>query len=272
MLRLFAVLVLALAFAGTPLAQEGPKPTPHWARHDPTSMKAIDHGAWEQFLTRYVRIGADGVHRVAYGEVTPDDRGALDRHIAELAALPITTYNRDQQMAFWINLHNALLVRLILDHYPVASVLDIDGQPRRSGPWHLPLVEVDERRLSLADIQHRILGSVWEDARMYYALSCGALGCPDLQPVPFKGQSLDEQLTEAAIDYANDSRCMRFEEDRLIVSSIYRWYRDDFGGSDRAVISHLLALAEPSLAMRLQDFDHISGDAFDWRLNDATLP
>ena len=59
------------------------------------------------------------------------------------------------------------------------------------------------------------------------------------------------------------------EGDRLGVSSIYRWYRDDFGPTDRDVINHLMAYAEPGLAMRLQRFDQISDDAFDWRLNDA---
>ena len=51
--------------------------------------------------------------------------------------------------------------------------------------------------------------------------------------------------------------------------SLYRWYRDDFGGTDRDVINHLMAYAEPNLAMKLQGFDRITDDGFDWRLNDA---
>jgi hypothetical protein len=50
---------------------------------------------------------------------------------------------------------------------------------------------------------------------------------------------------------------------------MFRWYRDDFGGTDRDVINHLMAYAEPGLAMKLQRFDQISDDGFDWRLNDA---
>jgi hypothetical protein len=175
-------------------------------------------------------------------------------------------------MAYWINLYNALVVRLVIDHYPIASVRDIEGPPGASGggPWAMPLVEVEGIALSLNDIVHRILRPIWHDPRVHYALACGAVGCASLPPTPFEGGQLDRQLNEAAIAYVNDRRGLRIEGDRLDVSSIYRWYRDDFGPTDRDVINHLMAYAEPDLAMRLQHFDTISEDAFDWRLNDAT--
>jgi hypothetical protein len=269
MRRLLASLriVLALAVAlSASAAADAPSP---WSRHDPGSTRTIDHGLWEQFLMRYVRVGEGEVNLVAYGSVTPDDRHLLDRYVAKLAELPIATYNRDEQMAFWINLYNALLVRLVIDHYPVDSILDIEARPGRHDPWNLKLVEIQGHDLSLDDIEDGILGAIWEDLRVYYALSCGALGCPDLQPVPYTGRRLEEELTDAAMGYVNDRRCVKLEDDRLIVSSIYRWHRGDFGGSDDGVISHLMAFAGPDLAMRLQHFDRISGDAFDWRLNDA---
>jgi hypothetical protein len=269
MRRFLARLTLVLALAVPPLATAAGDGASPWARHDPESTATIGHELWERFLTRYVRIGADGVHLVAYGSVTPEDRELLDRYIAQLAELPISTYNRDEQMAFWINLYNALLVRLVIDHYPIASVLDVETRPGRHDPWNLKLVEIEGHELSLDDIEDGILGAVWQDPRVYYALSCAALGCPDLRPVPYTGRRLEEELTDAAMDYVNDRRCVRLDDDRLIVSSIYRWHRGDFGGSDDGVISHLMAFAGPDLAMRLQRFDHISGDAFDWRLNDA---
>ena len=55
----------------------------------------------------------------------------------------------------------------------------------------------------------------------------------------------------------------------LHVSSLYRWNLKAFGGSERAIIQHLMAYAEPDLAMSLQNFDRLHGDHFDWRLNDA---
>ncbi|MGH6895552.1 MAG: DUF547 domain-containing protein [Geminicoccaceae bacterium] len=242
-----------------------------WAAHDPDSMRHIDHAKWEAFLTRYLRIGADGVHRVAYGQVTAADRARLDDYIARLAALPISAYDRAEQMAYWINLYNALVVRLVVDHYPIASIRDIGRRPGvpGGGPWSERLVEVEGIPLSLNDIAHRILRPIWRDPRVHYALACGAVSCPNLQPAPFDAQQLERQLSEAAMAYINGSRCITITDDRLSLSSIYRWYRDDFGPTDRDVINHLMAYAEPGLAMRLQRFDRISEDSFDWRLNGA---
>jgi hypothetical protein len=225
-----------------------------------------------QFLLRYLRLGPDGVHRVAYGEVTPRDFAALNRYVAHLASLPVAKYNRDEQMAYWINLYNALIVRLVIERYPVASIRKItaDNGAGDTGPFDLELVEIDGARLSLNDIRHRILHPIRGDARIHYALSCAALGCPDLQPEPFVGDRLDEQLSAVAMDYINDPRCIRIDGERLAVSNLFFWYEEDFGGTDRAVISHLMAYAEPWLAMRLQRFDRISGYVFNWDLNDAT--
>lgn len=261
---------LLLALALPPLAGAVADTASPWAQSDPGSTKRIEHRLWQQFLMRYVRIGAEGANLVAYGSVAREDRRLLDQYIAQLSALPISTYNPDEQKAFWINLYNALLVRLVLDHYPIESVLDIEARHGRHNPWDIKLAQVEGRELSLDDIEEDILGSVWQDPRIYYALSCAALGCPDLQPAPYDARLLDEQLTDAAMDYVNDRRCVRLDDDRLIVSSLYRWHRGDFGGSDDGVISHLMAFAGPDLAMQLQHFDRINGDAFDWRLNDAT--
>ena len=174
-------------------------------------------------------------------------------------------------MAFWINLYNALVVRLVIDHYPIASVRDIGGPPgaRGGGPWARKLVEVEGTPLSLDDIVHRILRPIWGDPRVHYALACGAVGCPNLQPEPFEAGELERQLSEAAMAYVNHPRGILIDGDRLRLSSIYRWYRDDFGPTDRDVINHLMAYAEPHLAMRLQRFETISEDDFDWHLNDA---
>jgi hypothetical protein len=72
------------------------------------------------------------------------------------------------------------------------------------------------------------------------------------------------------MSYVNDPRCIQMEGRQLLVSSLFRWYREDFGGSDRAVIHYLKGFAEPGLAMKLQQFDQIDGDFFDRRLDDST--
>jgi hypothetical protein len=164
-------------------------------------------------------------------------------------------------------------VRLVLDHYPVRSIRDIEpagGGLVGPGPWRLGLVEVEGQHLSLDDILDGILRPVWGDPRVCYALCMAALGSPDLQPQPFTAADLDRQLDEAAMAFVNHPRGVAIDGTGLRVSSLYRWFEADLGGSDTGIIRHLMAYAAPDLAMRLEPRMRIDGDSFDWRLNDAT--
>jgi hypothetical protein len=272
--RSFPLPALGLAvllIAGTAAAAPPAALWERWTAHDPHSAKRIDHAAWGDFLAHYLRIGADGVHRVAYSRVTPADRAALDAYIDDLSGLPISSYDRAEQLAYWINLYNALVVRVILDHYPISSIRDIApaSTSGKAGLWDQKLVTIEGAPVSLGDIQNRILRPIWRDPRVLYALSCGAAGGPNLQPEPYQADQLEHQLNKAAMAFVNDPRSVRIDDDRLGVSSLYRWYAPDFGGSDTAIINHLMAYAEPKLAMELEGFEQISDDGFDWRLNDA---
>ncbi|MEM8947826.1 MAG: DUF547 domain-containing protein [Pseudomonadota bacterium] len=242
-----------------------------WRQHDEGSAKRVDHRAWEAFLLNYLRPGDDGVHMVAYGKVRDRDRRALSGYIEAMGEIDIAAYRRSEQMAYWINLYNALIVKLVLDHYPIASIrkLERSSAGLKNSPWNRPLTIIDGVSLSLNDIENRILKPIWNDPRLHYAITCVAVGCPNLQPVPFSGGRLDEQLSEAAMAYVNDPRCIKITESELHVSSLYRWNIQTFGGSEQGVIQHLMAYAEPDLAMSLQGFDRLHGDHFDWRLNDA---
>ena len=129
--RLAGVLALVLPLAGFASIEALFAPDAvlleRWTAHDPKSGADIDHGPWDRFLAAYVEADGDGINRVAYGRVGAADAQALDGYIGGLAAVPISRYSRPRQLAYWINLYNALTVRLILDHYPVDSICDISS-------------------------------------------------------------------------------------------------------------------------------------------------
>jgi len=262
--------MLALA-AASAMAAPRSEPWSRWEAHDPASARVIDHAAWDAFLRTYVVPGADGINRVAYGRVSKPDRYGLARYLDMLTMTGISSHARPEQLAFWINLYNALTLRVVLDAYPVASIRDIAISPGlfSVGPWGRKLVTVEGEALSLDDIEHRILRPVWHDPRIHYAVNCASLGCPNLLPAAFTGANADGLLTEAARAYVNHPRGARVKDGRLTVSSIFVWYRADFGGDDKAVVAHLRQYAEPYLAAKLAPIVRISADAYDWALNDA---
>ncbi len=264
---------LALAMPYALAANAAPKAElwQRWTAHDPASTATVDHSAWQRFVEAYVAPGADGVNRIAYGRVAAADRKALDDYIAALAATPVSTYGRAEQFAFWVNLYNALTVRVVLDHYPLESILDIGISPGwfAIGPWGRKLVTIAGEELSLDDIEHRILRPIWRDPRIHYAVSCASIGCPNLRAEAFTGANAEAALERAARDYVNNPRGAAVRDGRLVVSSIYAWYKEDFGDSDAGVIDHLRAYADGELAAALDGIARIADDRSDWALNDA---
>lgn len=244
---------------------------PRWETHDAAAVATIDHSAWGEFLNVHVSRGADGIARVDYSRVTKSSQEQLATYISELSATPISRFNRCEQLAYWVNLYNALTVDLVLSRFPIDSILDIDISPGllEFGPWDKAIAEVEGQPLSLNDIEHRILRPIWRDARIHYALNCAALGCPNLQRKPFTAAKAERMLESAAREFINSKRGVRIEDNRLVVSKIYNWFSSDFGGNHAAVISHLTAYASPALAEALIEFRGIDSFEYDWRLNDA---
>ncbi len=265
LLTLLALLALA------PSAASAEEPWAHFRTYDPKGAVAVDNEPWSSFLAHYVKTRGDGATLVAYGAVTAADRQSLQLYLASLEATPISRCSRPEQLAFWINLYNALTVRLVLQRYPIDSIRDIDGwaDGAATGPWKEKIAHVEGQPLSLEDIEQHILLPIWRDPRTLYTLSCAAISCPSLRPTPYNASSIDNQLDSAAIAYVNSSRGVRIIGERLIVSKMYEWHKAQFGGSEAGIIRHLLAYAAPDLAMRLQQINHIDGFQFDWALNDA---
>lgn len=267
-----ALWAVLLSLSGIWTAAAAPKPDlwARWERHDPSAAARIDYDGWTAFLDKYlVSDHPSGVNRVRYGSVSPEDRLNLGGFLNRLQQVIVTGLNRQEQRAFWINLYNALAVKIVLDHYPVKSIQDIDISGfLKNGPWKAKLLKIEGEEVSLDDIEHRILRPIWKDNRIHYAVNCASIGCPNLQPVPFTSENTDRLLEKGAREYINHPRGARFEGNgRLVVSSIYDWFQEDFEGSRQGVIRHLIRYAEAPLANRLKTF---SGDAayeYDWSLN-----
>ena len=174
---LVAALIWSLPVWAAPPAELWAK----WLAHDDASSGMIDHAAWNRFLQNYVRLGPDGIARVPYARIAAVDRGALAGDLSRLSGVPISRYSRREQFAFWVDLYNELTIKVILDHYPVSSIMQIGISPGlfSPGPWGKKLIAVEGEELSLDDIEHRILRPIWREPRTHYAVNCASLGCPE---------------------------------------------------------------------------------------------
>jgi len=244
---------------------------PRWQTHDPDSHIIVDHAEWTLILQLYVNANhPSGISRFNYSRVSPDDRRALKEYLKNMQNIKVSELARDEQLAYWINLYNSLTVDIILDHYPVQSIRDIDISPGffSNGPWDAKLLTIEGQNISLNDIEHRILRPIWRDNRIHYAVNCASLGCPNLQPYAYTSQNLPTLLDKAAQEFINHPRGVSFSDSKLKISSIYIWFREDFGDSEKGIIMHLKKYLAPEKLEKLHTMSSKIRHHYDWSLNE----
>ncbi len=261
-MRRAALCLIVLAAALFPVAGSADTaPTPAAETQVPA-----DHADWTRLLKTYVKADSDGITRVDYAGLAASetDRSALDAYIARFAETDLSE-KTDANFAAWANLYNAVTVRHIVDRYPVKSIKD----GYLAGPWKRVTVRAGGREVSLDAIEHKILRKTWGTPDVHYALNCASYSCPNLPAKAWEAASLRQDLGDAARAYVNHPRGVTVTSRGLNVSEIYNWFEEDFGGSKKAVVEHLLEYAEPGLAAKIRAMPRIVGYQYDWSLNDA---
>ena len=260
------LLLVALVFTAG-FSSKAPSALPHWKASVKASTQKIDHSDWDALLGRYIRTDKAGLNRFSYGKVSKADKAKLSGYVDRLAAVKITKHSRKEQLAYWINLYNALTVKVILDNYPVKSIREISSGVFSRGPWGKKLIKVEGRDLTLDDIEHRILRPIWRDPRIHYGVNCASVGCPNLQKDAYTGDNANKLLTIGARQYINSPRGVLIKGNDVQVSKIYDWFAYDFGNSEKGVLKHLQKYAKPKLAKELRRIGRIDDTEYDWDLN-----
>jgi hypothetical protein len=227
----------------------------------PTAAEgAVDHGLYAELLSKYVKNG--GVDYAGFKA----DEGRLDRYLSILEHVEPDGLDRNEQFAFYINAYNAWTIKLILSGYPgIKSIRDL-GSLFQS-PWKKEFVRIRGKVLSLDQIEHDILRPRFRDPRVHFAINCASKGCPPLLPEPYRGDRLDDQLTRVTVEFLNQPTHSRLEGRQLWVSSIFKWFAEDFAPS---VVDFYLKYAQGKLKQSIEverDRIELKYLDYDWSLN-----
>lgn len=231
---------------------------------------------YASLLAKHVRWSADGHASTVDYAGLKRDRAALDAVLAEQSAVTAGAFagwTRPQQMAFLINAYNLWTLALVVDAYPkLESIRDL-GSLLRS-PWKRDFVPLLGGTRSLDWIEHERLRPVYRDPRVHFAANCASIGCPALRPEPYRSDRLDAQLDDQQRRFLSDRSRNRIDGERLALSAIFKWYREDFERDGRDLNSWLAGQADV-LADTPADRNRIASGAvklrfldYDWRLND----
>ena len=233
-----------------------------FGKHDQNSTIAVDASAYSGIIEQYGDHGPQAA--IDFLHLSKRGLGALAAYVAALQKVPVSTLNRNEQLAFWLNLHNAQGILQTANEYPLQ---DDNSKVVILGPaWTEPSLTVEGHTLSLRDIERRILLRQWPDPLVLYGMYLPASGAPPAATEPFRGADVWRRLEERARQFVNHGPSHQFIRDELHVSAFY-FLADTLLGEDAAMLAHLRRYAEPDLATRLSGFTSIKANWLNWRLN-----
>jgi hypothetical protein len=239
----------------------------------PLTALGFDQHAWDVLLKKHVVVLDGGkASQVRYAGMA-QDRSALRVYLEQLSKVRQEEFDRwprEEQMAFLINAYNAFTVEKILARYPdIGSIWDFGklfGNPFKDEFFVL----LGQKR-SLDWIEHEKLRQTYRDPRIHFAVNCASVGCPMLREEAYVAARLEAQLEAQARRFLSDRSRNRLREERLEVSKIFDWFKEDFEprAAYFARYAEVLsddpkgrsAIAGGRLALRFLDYD--------WSLNDA---
>jgi hypothetical protein len=261
---------LTCCLVSAPLAQE--------------SSEAARTKTFDSLLDLYVRNGD------VYYRAIKSERARLDSYVGQLAAASIDKLSRDEQLAFWLNAYDALVLRTVADHYPIqgrSTEYPAKSIRQISGAFERLPHRVAGRTVTLDQIEQTILPT-FHDPRVYFAVGRGAAGSGRLRSEAFTGARLEEQLADVAAECVTRAQCVAIDREtgKVSASSIFSWREKEFAAAyadkapaafaarspiERAVIAFVM----PKLTGTEKEFlakntFQVTYSTFDWALNDLT--
>ncbi|MCB2153746.1 DUF547 domain-containing protein [bacterium] len=231
---------------------------------------------YADLLSKYL---ADG--RVDYAGLKDDpvELKALIRAIETTDPAALDKLDDAAKMAWYANAYNILTIDLIVRHYPIDSIMDIEKA------WDTSMI-VAGQPMTLNEIEHDVLRlrdepeakrRAFVDPRIHFALNCASVGCPDLAPAPFEAGKLETQLDKATRRFVQTPSKFRFEDGTLYLSQLLDWYGEDFqllytDATKEQALGRFFAdyVADDATAEALRNGDFtIQWLDYDWALNAA---
>ncbi|XP_069744841.1 uncharacterized protein [Narcine bancroftii] len=240
--------------------------------HD--SESALNTGATAEYraisASRHSEAMRDLILKLFSEHITPDGKFVDYKSMAgsptfeeycqlavQLQRLKFDDLSRNEKLAFFINVYNALVIHGNITYKPpknmwqrykffnsasyviggeVFTLQDIEngvlrGNQKGIAQLTKPFSKSDPRlKAALEKVEPCI----------HFALNCGVLSCPPIKT--YSAKDIDEQLkisTEAFLD-GFDSCQVDVSKKEVRLSQIFKWYKIDFGGTDEKLLKWVL--------------------------------
>lgn len=203
---------------------------------------------WTRLLNNKVIAINDGHSTAVNYQAFLAQHGELKAYLKKLTAISHSEFMRwdkNQQLAFLINAYNAWTVELIVrnlstnENKDLKSIKDLGSF--FSSPWSKKFIPLLGEIRSLDNLEHDLIRgavdetgqSTYNDPRIHFAVNCASIGCPALREEAYNSDNLEQQLEHQTRRFLSDSSRNYHKNNTLYLSSIFKWYRDDFDKANK---------------------------------------
>ncbi|MEL6484863.1 MAG: DUF547 domain-containing protein [Bacteroidota bacterium] len=205
------------------------------------------------FLKTHVKEG-----RVAYKDIKSNP-AELEELIALAESISISKSDVKAYQAFWINAYNLLVIKSIVENYPIASPLD------KSGFFDKNKHKVGSKEVTLNGIENDLLRAVFPDeSRFHFVLVCAGLGCPPIIASAYTPEKLEAQLQKQTELALNRPDFVKVKGKKVLLSQIFEWYNGDFTKNNTSLVEYVNRYRTEKLDAKSK----VGYYPYDWTLNE----
>lgn len=156
----------------------------------------------------------------------------LDALVAQIASFPAASVDKKTKKAFYLNAYNILVIKNVVNHYPISKPLDVPGF------FDQKKFKVAGSSLTLSDIENKKVRPTFKDARVHFALVCAAKSCPPIAAYAFTPGKVETQLDVLTKKAMNSSSFIKVDNEnkKVRLSMILDWYKSDFLAESKTII------------------------------------
>lgn len=223
-----------------------------------SSVAQPDYATYTAFLQKHV----SKTGKVNYASIQKD-KIRLDKILSSFSQnAPTDKWKKDETMVYWINLYNVATIKLIADHFPLKSIMDLDG----GKTWDVRRIAVGKDNYSLNQIENEVLRARFEDPRIHFALNCAAKSCPPLLNRAYIPSKIDQLLENQTRQFIQSGQ-MQISAGNVRISKIFEWYSVDFDYLGSKGTQGILNFLRKYSGVNIAANARIEYRDYDWSLN-----
>lgn len=189
------------------------------------------------------------------------DEAKLDTYLTYLAKTnPKKNWSAAKTKAFWVNAYNGYTIKIILENYPIKSILKIKKKGKDA--WNIPFAIIGGKTYTLNHIEHEILRKNYNDPKIHVGVNCASGSCPQIANFAFTEANYEAKTEELMKKFINDPTRNKISEKKIQISKIFEWFKGDFI-KNGSLIDFLNQYSNTKIKKRAK----IRFLEYDWNLN-----